>query len=90
MEPLPHFRLLRPACVADAVAASAASPSARFLAGGTDLNRRSVGSFFVNPVLDLWASLPARDFPNYAAGTRGPAAADELLRRHGRSWVDLP
>jgi glucose-6-phosphate 1-dehydrogenase len=25
-------------------------------------------------------------FPNYAAGTWGPAAADELLRRDGRSW----
>jgi glucose-6-phosphate 1-dehydrogenase len=31
----------------------------------------------------------ARDrpsFPNYAAGTWGPAAADELLHRDGRSW----
>ena len=26
------------------------------------------------------------NFPNYAAGTWGPAAADELLRRDGRSW----
>jgi glucose-6-phosphate 1-dehydrogenase len=25
-------------------------------------------------------------FPNYAAGTWGPAAADELLQRDGRSW----
>jgi glucose-6-phosphate 1-dehydrogenase len=25
-------------------------------------------------------------FPNYAAGTWGPAAADELLERDGRSW----
>ena len=25
-------------------------------------------------------------FPNYAAGTWGPAAADELLHRDGRSW----
>jgi glucose-6-phosphate 1-dehydrogenase len=38
------------------------------------------------PVLDLWASLPARDFPNYAAGSWGPAAADELLRKDGRKW----
>src|SRR5512142_1521239 len=36
------------------------------------------------PILDLWASLPARDFPNYAAGAWGPAAADELLRKDGR------
>ncbi len=40
------------------------------------------------PILDLWGSLPARDFPNYAAGTWGPAAADELLRREGKSWVN--
>ena len=30
------------------------------------------------PVLDLWASLPARDFPNHPAGTWGPAAATAL------------
>jgi glucose-6-phosphate 1-dehydrogenase len=40
------------------------------------------------PILDLWASLPARDFPNYAAGTWGPATADELLRKEGRRWVN--
>jgi glucose-6-phosphate 1-dehydrogenase len=40
------------------------------------------------PVIDLWASLPARDFPNYAAGSWGPASADELLRKDGRRWVD--
>jgi glucose-6-phosphate 1-dehydrogenase len=39
-------------------------------------------------VLDLWASLPARDFPNYAAGSHGPASADELLARDGRRWVE--
>jgi glucose-6-phosphate 1-dehydrogenase len=27
-------------------------------------------------------------FPNYHAGTWGPAAADELLRRDGRVWLD--
>ena len=42
------------------------------------------------PVLDLWATLPARDFPNYASGTWGPAAADELLRKDGRAWVNPP
>ncbi|HUL58969.1 MAG TPA: glucose-6-phosphate dehydrogenase [Anaeromyxobacteraceae bacterium] len=40
------------------------------------------------PVLDLWATLPARDFPNYDAGTWGPAAAAELLQRDGRRWVN--
>jgi glucose-6-phosphate 1-dehydrogenase len=42
----------------------------------------------VTPILDVWATLPARDFPNYAAGTWGPAAAQELLARDGRRWVD--
>jgi glucose-6-phosphate 1-dehydrogenase len=41
----------------------------------------------VTPVLDLWATLPARDFPNYDAGTWGPAAASELLARDGHRWV---
>jgi glucose-6-phosphate 1-dehydrogenase len=41
----------------------------------------------VAPILDVWATLPARDFPNYAAGTWGPAAATELLARDGRQWV---
>jgi glucose-6-phosphate 1-dehydrogenase len=38
------------------------------------------------PILDLWASLPARDFPNYQAGGWGPVAADQLIQRDGRSW----
>jgi len=42
----------------------------------------------VQPVLDVWAALPARDFPNYAAGSWGPAQADELLHREGREWRD--
>jgi len=40
------------------------------------------------PVLDLWESLPPRDFPNYPAGSWGPAGGDELLARDGRRWVD--
>jgi glucose-6-phosphate 1-dehydrogenase len=42
----------------------------------------------VTPVLDVWSSLPARDFPNYEAGTWGPAASAELLARDGRRWVN--
>ncbi len=29
------------------------------------------------------------DFPNYAAGSTGPAAADALLARDGRAWRPL-
>jgi glucose-6-phosphate 1-dehydrogenase len=43
----------------------------------------------VQPILDLWASTPPTDFPNYAAGTAGPAAADELLARDGHAWRPL-
>ena len=38
------------------------------------------------PIVDVWASLPARDFPNYSAGSWGPPAADALIQRDGRQW----
>ena len=38
------------------------------------------------PLLDVWHTLPPRDFPNYAAGSHGPPAADELIQRDGRKW----
>jgi glucose-6-phosphate 1-dehydrogenase len=40
----------------------------------------------IQPVLDVWKALPAKGFPNYAAGSWGPAEADELLARDGRAW----
>jgi glucose-6-phosphate 1-dehydrogenase len=40
----------------------------------------------IQPVLDVWKTVPAERFPNYAAGTWGPAEADELLARDGRAW----
>ena len=40
----------------------------------------------VEPVLDGWASTTPRHFPNYAAGSEGPSAANDLLARDGRSW----
>jgi len=40
----------------------------------------------VQPILDAWANHPPQDFPNYVAGSSGPAAADELLARDGRAW----
>jgi glucose-6-phosphate 1-dehydrogenase len=43
----------------------------------------------VQPILDAWAANPPKDFPNYAAGGSGPAAADELLARDGRAWRPL-
>lgn len=40
----------------------------------------------VTPLLEAWESGPAPDFPNYAPGTWGPKAADDLLARDGRRW----
>jgi glucose-6-phosphate 1-dehydrogenase len=40
----------------------------------------------VTPILDLWSSARPHNFPNYSAYTWGPDAADELVRRDGRSW----
>ncbi len=42
----------------------------------------------VDPVLDAWAATPPAEFPNYASGTWGPAAAERLLARDGRSWIE--
>ncbi len=44
----------------------------------------------VNPILDVWQALPARDFPNYAAGSWGPRASDELVAREGHTWHHYP
>jgi glucose-6-phosphate 1-dehydrogenase len=43
----------------------------------------------VQPLLDVWASPPPEGFPNYVAGSDGPAAADALLARDGHSWRPL-
>ncbi len=40
----------------------------------------------ITPILDAWAQAPPPAFPNYAAGTWGPPAADELIQRDGRRW----
>src|SRR5271166_2481171 len=43
----------------------------------------------VQGLLDAWARTPADDFPNYAAGSAGPDAADRLLSRDGRAWLPI-
>lgn len=41
----------------------------------------------VDPLIARWnAASGDGNFPNYAAGSWGPAAADELLRSDGREW----
>jgi glucose-6-phosphate 1-dehydrogenase len=39
----------------------------------------------VEPIQNVWAETKF-DFPNYAAGTWGPQAADEMLSRRGHTW----
>ncbi len=40
----------------------------------------------VDPVVAHWEAHPSGDFPNYAAGTWGPAAAERLIGDDGREW----
>jgi len=42
----------------------------------------------VAPILEAWKK-PAEDFPNYEAGSWGPATADELIEQDGRKWRKL-
>jgi glucose-6-phosphate 1-dehydrogenase len=39
----------------------------------------------VEPIQNVWRETKF-EFPNYAAGTWGPAAADEMLARRGHAW----
>ena len=43
----------------------------------------------VSPIHEAWLDSPAPEFPNYAAGSWGPEAADELLARDGHRWRRL-
>ncbi|MCX7045062.1 MAG: glucose-6-phosphate dehydrogenase [Candidatus Sumerlaeota bacterium] len=43
---------------------------------------------FITPILDAWEAQPPQDFPNYAAGTWGPASADCLFRQPGQAWMN--
>ncbi len=43
----------------------------------------------LTPILNAWSKTPAPEFPNYAAGTFGPEAADRFLEKDGRRWRTL-
>ena len=43
----------------------------------------------VQPFLDAWKKAGAQGLESYKAGSEGPAEADELLKRDGRSWRKL-
>jgi glucose-6-phosphate 1-dehydrogenase len=42
----------------------------------------------IEPIQEVWRALPGH-FPNYAAGTWGPDAADALIGRDGREWRQI-
>jgi glucose-6-phosphate 1-dehydrogenase len=60
------------------------------MAGDATLFQRAdmveAGWNVIQPILDVWHALPARGFPNYAAGSWGPVEGEELLEKDGRAW----
>ena len=44
---------------------------------------------FVDSILAGWRQSPPPAFPNYAAGTWGPAEADRLMEGTGAKWRRL-
>jgi glucose-6-phosphate 1-dehydrogenase len=43
----------------------------------------------ITPIEEAWASMSASKFPNYAAGSDGPAESDEMVKRNGHHWHKL-
>jgi glucose-6-phosphate 1-dehydrogenase len=43
----------------------------------------------ITPIEDAWAQLPPSQFPNYAAGSEGPAEANQLVKYDRHSWRSL-
>jgi glucose-6-phosphate 1-dehydrogenase len=41
----------------------------------------------VDPILTYWENNPPKDFPNYSAGSWGPAEAQHLMEAEGRRWM---
>src|SRR5688572_4535234 len=43
----------------------------------------------ITPIIEAWRQQPPPEFPNYEAGTDGPAAAYDLQARNGHLWRGL-
>jgi glucose-6-phosphate 1-dehydrogenase len=43
----------------------------------------------VQPFIEAWKKAGSKGLETYKAGSEGPAQADELLTRDGRSWRKL-
>jgi glucose-6-phosphate 1-dehydrogenase len=44
----------------------------------------------VDPILNRWEAERPSDFPNYRAGSWGPASADALMTEDSRGWYAPP
>jgi glucose-6-phosphate 1-dehydrogenase len=44
---------------------------------------------FITPIHEAWAAGPPPEFPNYPAGTWGPAHSAAMIARDGRAWRRL-
>ncbi|MFC6315280.1 glucose-6-phosphate dehydrogenase [Lapidilactobacillus achengensis] len=42
---------------------------------------------FIDGIRQVWEECQCPHFPNYPAGTMGPAASDQLLQASGRHWI---
>ncbi len=40
----------------------------------------------ITPIIEYWKKNPTKDFPNYAAGSWGPKAADDIIEKDNRKW----
>ncbi len=49
----------------------------------------NAGWQMVQPLLEAWSEPPKDPFPNYAAGSTGPKAADDLIATSGHRWHSL-
>lgn len=43
----------------------------------------------VTPIEEAWGQLPGPPFPNYAAGSDGPAAAQALVQNRAHRWCEI-
>ena len=43
----------------------------------------------ITPIEDAWKQLPPPQFPNYAAGSDGPRASNELIGEEPRGWHEI-
>jgi glucose-6-phosphate 1-dehydrogenase len=41
------------------------------------------------PILQMWEKSKPVSFPNYKSGTWGPKAANALITKDGRNWLQL-